>query len=441
MTFKASCLYAVRILKPKAQTSSNGRKSLFGSVFAVALSLIPLVMVFMIADGMIEGITGRIIGLSSYHVQVTQTQTQSMTNDEHILMLENLAKDIADIEGVTATFVEREGVALAVGKNGRTGATVRAVNENIFTDNAGFRNYVEVVAGVAAFENEKSAVIGKKIAETLELSVGDTLRLMTVTTLPNGTVVPKMLSAQVSGIISSGYEEIDALWVFLPFKTGFDYLSTASSYVKIGVETANPFSDELTPIAGDIAVLAPQGFRVYRWSDINSSQYENYASTKMLLMLIMLLILLVASVNISSALIMTVMERQSEIAILKSMGASSGGITVAFLITGLLCGIAGLIIGLPLGIIFGLHCNEIFYFIEIAVNEIAKIWYTVIGQGNYLPITLLNPAYYLQTIPVKIPTFELFLIFIGTIILSISVSVAPALRAGKEKPLDILRKI
>jgi len=259
--------------------------------------------------------------------------------------------------------------------------------------------------------------------------------------LPNGKVSPKILSSTVAGIVSSGYEEIDALWVFLPLETGFDYLSSAFSQIRIGIETENPFGNELTALYRDIASFLPSGFRLYRWSDVNTSQYENYASTKMLLMLIMFLILLVASVNISSALIMVVMERQREIAILKSMGASSSGISTAFLITGILCGFGGLLFGLPLGLLFALNCNEILYFIEILVNKIVKIWYTISSGSGYVPITFLDPAYYLETIPITVPFFELFLISAGTLLLSVLVSVVPATRAGKEKPLDILRKM
>lgn len=441
MRFKASLLYAIRIIKPKEQTSSNGRKSLLGAVFGVALSLVPLVLVLVVADGMIEGITGRIVGLSTYDLQVLESSTLASRYQENVGDLQNLADEIAQIDGVTATFIERQGISLAAGQTGRTGATVRAVPENLFTESSAFRNYVEVIEGVAGFPTDKSVVIGKKIASTLDLFVGDTIRLITTRVLPNGRVGPKILSCTVSGIISSGYEELDALWVFLPLKTGFEYLSSASSQVRIGIETENAFSNELTTVYRNIASILPVGYRIFRWSDVNVSQYENYASTKMLLMLIMFLILLVASVNISSALIMVVMERQREIAILKSMGASSSGISIAFLITGILCGAGGLLFGLPLGLILGLNFNEILNFFEILVNEIVKVWYYISNGSGYSPIVLLDPTYYLETIPVTVPIFELFLISAGTFLLSVLVSVAPAARAGKEKPLDILRKM
>ncbi len=441
MTIKSSALYALRLLKPKKMSSSNGRKSLFGAMLGIALSIVPMVVVLVVADGMIEGITGRIISLSSYHLQALQSTVINVSVNEHLELLESMANDIDQVDGVTGTFIERQGVALAVGTNGRTGATVRAVEENIFAENRGFQTYVQTIEGVAAFPTQNSIVIGKKIAETLDLNVGDTLRLLSTQTLPTGNVIPKIFTGTISGIVSSGYEEIDALWVFLPLKSGFTYLASASSQVKIGIETMDPFSSNLTRITVNTLGALEDGFSLYRWNDVNTSQYENYASTKMLLMLIMFLILLIAAVNISAALIMTTLERQKEIAILKSMGASSMGIALSFLITGVLCAIGGLIIGLPLGILFGLNFNEILLFFENFFNEIAKLWYYISSGFEYVPVSFLNPAYYLETIPVSVPTIELVYIFIGTIVLSVIVSLVPALRAGGERPLDILRKM
>ena len=177
------------------------------------------------------------------------------------------------------------------------------------------------------------------------------------------------------------------------------------------------------------------------WDKINASQYENFASTKLLLMVIMLLIVLVASVNISSALIMLVMERKKEIAILKSLGGSAGGISLAFLIVGVLCGLGGVLIGLPIGLLCAVNCNYIINLAEKALNFFSKFVYLLKGVDSYSTIRLLDPAYYLQNIPISIPLRELFLISAGTLVLSLFASSFPAVKAGQEKPIDTLRKI
>ena len=324
MTFKSSLLYALRIIKPNMHSVSNGRKSLFGAVFGIALSLVPLIVVMTVADGMIEGITDRMIGLSSYHLQILCPADFLPDAESRIEYLEELAHKIEkDADG--KAFIEKQGIALAAGKQNRTGATIRAVNGDIFKNNGAFKTYIEVLSGAAAFPDSKSAVIGKGIAEKLGVQVGDNIRLITADA-SFSRVRPKILSCKVAGIVSSGYEEIDALWVFLPLETGFNFLPESSSQTRIGIETDFPFSDKLNVLYRAVDSLLPAGFEVRRWSDVNTAQYENYASTKMLLMLIMFLILLIASVNISSALIMVAMERKKEIAILKSIGADSAGL-------------------------------------------------------------------------------------------------------------------
>ena len=152
-----------------------------------------------------------------------------------------------------------------------------------------------------------------------------------------------------------------------------------------------------------------------------------------MLVFVMMLIVLVATVNISSAIVMLVMERQKEIAILKSIGAKPRGITFAFLLAALACGAGGLVFGLPIGIILTVFSNQIVHGLEWRVNV-----FSAMGGGG--EIHLMDPAYYLAEIPVEIPAAQIILIAVSVLILSVLVSYIPSRKAGREKPLDILRK-
>lgn len=440
MRLSSIILLSSRIIKPRSGSPSNARKSLIGAVLCIALSLIPLVVVLVVSDGMIEGITGRIIGLSSFHVQVAQIRSFS-NSEQNMSLLEEIQEEVLTFPTVTNAFIEHQGTVLAAGPKGRSGAAVRAVNERLFSESDAFKKYVSVIDGVAAFPKRNSAVIGKKIASTLGLSVGDTIRLISARTANDGTVIPRIMSYTVSGIVSSGYQEIDALWVFIPLENGFSFLNSAASQIYIGIETIDAFSSSLDNLVYDIAEILPVGFDVYAWSELNQAQYENFASTRIMLLFVMLLIVLVASVNISAALVMIVMERRKEIAILKSIGASSSGITLSYVITGGVSGAAGVLIGIPLGLVCAVNVNVIMEFLERVVNVFGKILYIISAGDEYVPISLLDPSFYLETIPVVIPFFELFVIGMGTILLSVIVSVLPAIRAGREKPLHILKKV
>lgn len=440
MTFRSVLLLTSRILKPKESAVSHARRSLLGAVLCIALSMIPLVVVLVVSDGMIEGITGRIVGLSSYHAQIAQDRTfQSV--EKNLEVLNSIAAGAREVEGVTGTFIERQGSALAAGKGGRSGAVVRAVEERFFTESSAFTQYVEIVDGEAAFPVKNSAVIGKKIAELLEIKCGDTIRLISAKTTDTGSVLPKVSSFTVSGIVSSGYQEIDALWVFIPLETGFSYLASSASTVSIGIETEDPFDPSFETVARNLEEVTPDDFMFFRWSELNSAQYENFASTRVMLLFVMFLIVLVASVNISSALVMLVLERRKEIAILKSLGASGAGISCVYILTGAAAGFVGTIAGIIPGVLCAVNINSMIQWIEKAINGIGRLVYTVFSSTDYTAVHLMDPAFYLESIPVTVSVKELLVIAAGTVLLSVLVSVIPAVRAGKDKPLNILRKV
>ncbi len=439
MKVTASLLFASRLLLPKTGKKSNARRSLIGAAACIAISLVPLVMVMAVSDGMIKGITERIIGLSSSHFEcLLYSGSQEAKSAESLI---EFSQKIARVEGVTKAYPEVQGVALAAGKNGRTGATVRSVLPDIFTVNPAFSSLFKVVEGNPAISG-RSAVIGEKLAENLNLHAGSVFRLITTKQLPSGKTIPKITPFTVSAIVSSGYQELDALWVFIPLETGYSILPSSSRFI-VGCETEDAFSPTLAYTQSHVQSICPDYTRIYTWKELNASQFENFSSTQIMLLFIMLLIVLVASVNISSALVMLVMERRREIAILKSLGGSAEGISLSFLITGMTTSLVGTISGLVAGLACAVNFNKIISFIEKTVNLLAKIVY-LIFRGNADSMTeihLLDPAFYLQEIPLSVPLGQLIIIACGTLVLSLVVSVLPSIKAGREKPIDTLRKM
>lgn len=456
MTISTIMNLAVRFMfpsKPEAAVQDNSfsnkspaKKSVFAAMLCVALSVIPLIVVLVFSDSMIKGMTDRIVELSSFHMQTIQYKAQADVS-KNIEQLKLLASEIDKVEGVKGTYVERTGMALAAGKKERSGANVRAVEPTLFEENESFRNLFEIKSGVLAFENEKSTVIGNALAEKTGLAVGDTLRLITMRSLPNGKIIPKTASFTVCGIVSSGYQELDALWVFIPLETGFEFLASNISRVLIGIKTDDAFSENLYAVQDSCQKIAGTGYGVYSWQELNHSTYETFNTTKMMLLFIMFLIVLVASVNVSSALIMLTMEKRKEIAILKAIGASPKDLRMTFILTGFFTGLGGVIVGVPLGILCALKSNEIIRFFEKIVNIFAYLGYTVRNIGvssaaeTFVSINLLDPEFYLTNIPITIPFTEIFAIAAVTLLLSTVVSLLPAHKATSEKPLECLRKI
>ena len=444
MTFKSSLMFAKRLIFPRVDKKSSARRSFFGALLCIGLSLVPLIVVLSITNGMIDGMTERIIGLSSSHIQAYVARGISYTkNAENFI---NYSKAFKEVDGVVDSFAEVSVNAPASGKSMRTGAQIRGVEKDIFLRNKSFNKLFKVIEGstqdFANAENlSKTAVIGQKMAELLNLHVGDTFRIITTKSI-NGKVSPKLTSFKVCAIVSSGYQELDALWIFIPIETAYSFIALANADFSIMIESQDAFSPELALLQQKLKNKAGRYANFYRWNQIHVAEFENFSSTKVMLVFVMMLIVLVASVNISSAIIMLVMERKKEIAILKSIGAKPKGITFAFLLTGMACGLGGICIGLPIGLLCSLKANEILHFIENIVNYVAKFIYLLQGVpvAEISTIKLMDPAYYLAEIPINIPVGSISLILVATILLSLIVSIIPSVKAGKEKPLDILRK-
>lgn len=440
MSIKSSALFASRMLFPKGSKNTVGTKSITGAIICIALSLIPLVVVLSVSDGMIEGITERIINLSSSHI----TAEVSFYDEDKIdkYEIDRVLEKVKTVDKVTSCYELISATGLAASTKARCGATIRAVETDVFEKIDSYKTLFKCVEGnISDFAAEpKSALIGKGISEKLNIKPGDTIRLITTQKLGN-KVLPKMTPFKVRAIISSGYQELDSLWVFIPIEEGIKILTPTNSTSSVMIETENPF-DQLFYTQNKIEEALDYDVLTFRWDEVNKSQYENFSSTKVLLIFIMLLIVLVASVNISSCLVMLSMERRKEIAILKSFGTNPKTISWSFIFTGLGIGACGILIGIPLGILISVNVNGIIWFIEKIVNLFAELFY-LIANGNlnsFYTIHLMDEAYYLETIPVTIPFKQIMLYIVITLVLSLLASLVPALKAGKEKPIETFRK-
>lgn len=441
-------IFALRFIGiGSSKSHSNARLSLLGASFGIGISIIPLVVVLVVSDGMIAGIATRTIELGTGQVQLIDMQPSSyFPNCENELALKaKIKKEVKDSYFVDA-WVQREGQGLLIGKNGRSGGVIRAIENDFFTNNEKAKNLINVIEGSLSLEEKNSIILGTKIAEKLNLSVGDVCRLITLQESSSGKTIPKLSLFKVSGIISSGYQELDALWIFISLSKGIEILSNYSSMNSIILSTKDPFNQtKLNHFLEDLETKllfwdkVPSTFSSYTWMQLNKATFYSFSTTKNLILFIVFLITLVASINISQALVMLVMERKHEIAILKANGASPQFITRCFLSAGLITSFLGLVIGMPVGILISIHVNTILSILEKIINYF--YYYASLTFGNvYTQVHLLDPSYYLETIPIVLNFYELYFIAVITLLLSVVVSLAPSIKAGREKPLAIIRK-
>ncbi|TVR30050.1 MAG: ABC transporter permease [Spirochaetaceae bacterium] len=445
MTIK-SCVYlAARMLFGRREGQRGRIRS---AIIAVGLSLVPLVVVLQVSDGMIQGITSRFIETGTYHLQAIGREDVSSQQ------LQELQQRLSLLPGVTATIPERQGIGLLYSDSGRTGATVRAVAPEIWQIDPGFRTYMEVQAGSFDLHGESPIVLGSQIARRLQAAPGDVIRLLTVRPGPGGAFLPRVSSFTVSGIVSTGYQDLDRLWVYIPLQRGLQVLAPGTARQIIGIKIDNPYGIQ-NPIFSprpDPATAAlvrsirgelDASWRLFSWYDLERSRYMSFLTTKNLLVFIMALIVCVAAVNISSAMVMLIIEKRPEIAILKSVGATPNMIALVFVLCGFFAGVVGALTGTALGLLASVNVNQILAGIEWLLNLVAEGGGALLapfGAVEVPQVSLFHSEYYLEQLPVSISLAELIIAASLAIGLSSLAAWIPARRAAAIRPIDVMRK-
>lgn len=410
------------------QGAFQGRtKFLLSSALAMALGLMPLVVVFSIADGMIEGIMARTLEVAVYHVQVWPFASLTPpTPAEQKRMRHRLE---AAYPGARA-WPERDGFALAFTEHARTGVDVRGVDPT-WAQDPGVKRFLTAQAGKLSFPDAHSIWLGDEIARKLGVHPGDKIKLLTSQMNNGQPAIPRITTLTVRALVSIGYQELDKLWVFVPYDTAVTLLPGPQTPTFWGVKVPDPYhhinqaAQALGEAAGNDYIAAP-------WTQLAKSQLLNYQTTRALLALITALILLVASVNVSTAMVTLVLERQGEIAILKATGTPPSIITWQFLSLGAFSGLLASFTGIAAGSALALNINNIISGIDALVT---------LFQGGGKSFHLLNNNYYLTTIPVRLHLSVLFLMAAGTIVLATFAAWFPARRASRLRPLEVLRKV
>ena len=404
--------------------AKEGIRYLRGAAAGIALSLVPIVVTLIVADGMIQGITGRYLELGTGHFQIYDYLSYGDFPEE-------LLEEIRSIEDVRGVWQERQGLGIILGNEGRVGTTIRAVDNSFWTD-PGSMEFLEVIAGTAELEGENELLLGRGLAETLDAEPGSTVRLMTIRVNEEGASVPRVSLFTVKGIISSGYRELDALWSVINYETGYNLLSPELYRSFLIVKINDPYTASERTLGQLIHRVGP-GYGVYTWKELQQSLYRSFESTRQLLLFIMAILVVVAAVNVSSATSMLVIERQRDIAVLKTGGGGPAAISTIFLWGALLTGLAGSVLGISLGLLIGNYINFIIRALEQFLTVLSSPW------GS--EVKLLDPDYYLQTIPIIIDWQMILLIAFFTLLCSCLASAIPARQAGKLKPLEILRRV
>jgi lipoprotein-releasing system permease protein len=264
-------------------------------------------------------------------------------------------------------------------------------------------------------------VLGTQLAGTLGVRVGDRVNLLVPEgdLTPAGTM-PRMRALVVVGITDSGHYEYDSTLAVLHWKDAAALLRMGDpTGLRIKVDDMQKSPE----IAVRLAKVVPQALWVSDWSRSNRNWFAAVQTEKKMMFIILTLIIAVAAFNLVSTLVMTVTDKQADIAILRTMGASAGMVQRIFLVQGLAIGLLGSVLGVLFGLLIAFNIDVIVPFIE----GLFKI--------QFLP----RDIYFINQLPSDVRLDDVLTVGLMAFVLSILATLYPSRRAAQVRPAEALR--
>ena len=344
----------------KVDRKGGSKVTSFLASLGICFGVMTLITVISIMNGFQMSFIDSIMEVSSYHLRVTGFEL------ENSYEFASFCQNHNEIKTVTPFY---EAQALMVGRNGSQGAgLIRAVPENIMAEDEGFRKEAVVWSGDFDLSKPDSIVLGSELARRLGLRTGSTVNLFALSGGNDVNLISNDRIFTVTGIIRTGYADINASYAFININDGIKYFGSGAKLI-YGLKLNSTKSDNL--VSYDIKKQFPES-DVESWKSYNRSFFGTLKIEKNMLMLLVFIIFIVVGINIFNGMRRRVYERREEISILKAFGGSNGKIQSIFIMQGFLTGFKGAIPGLVLGLLLSMNMSEVFlmmskivYFIQL----------------------------------------------------------------------------
>ncbi|HEY8577139.1 MAG TPA: ABC transporter permease [Devosia sp.] len=428
------------------------RKEAFISVIAsltmvgVAIGVATLIVVMSVMNGFRAELLTKILGLNG-HFTAYPIEREFTDYKDAIASIE-------EIEGVDFAVYFVEGQVLASGQGTSTGASVRGMDEENLKKLKLLYGAAEQ-GGWDGWDEGNGVAIGHRLAQTLGVSLGDQIKLIN----PDGPMTPFGSTVQVKTypvnvIFDLGMVEFDSLFIYMPLETAQDYFKMYEEVLRPGMEppATGPLDPPLTNeqlaeyyeqvgrvSAAEIFIDDPDEIGVMRqriqsdpaarpliltdWQQRNETFFSALQVERVVMFTILSMIILVAAFNIISSLIMLVKDKSSDIAVLRTMGASRGAIMRIFSITGTTIGVIGTLTGVALGLVVAANAETLRAFVS-----------------NTLGVAIFPPeVFFLSSLPSKTDPTEVTVVVCLALGLSFLATLYPAWRAAQYDPVEALR--
>lgn len=387
------------------------------SIAGITLGVAALIGTLGIMTGFKEDLQAKILGTTSHIVVQDRTRDGMTDYDAVAAKIERMPHVVA-----ATPFIYRQ--VLLTSRSAVQGIVVRGIDpkreirvtevgKNITAGRLEELDPASVAPPAPA--SQPGMALGRELALRLGVTVGDSVNVVSPVgsgaSLSSVLMTPKIRTFKVVAIFQSGMYEYDSSLAYLSLTEAQKFFNLSAAATGIEVKVDDIFRAAEIARAIDRELGFPYWAR--DWMQLNRNLFSALKLEKTMMFLLLVLIITVASFNIISTLTMIVTEKQREIAILKAMGATRRSIMRIFMLNGLIIGVTGTVIGIPLGYMF-------LYLIE-------KYW------------TFDQTVYYIAHIPVHVQTLDVLLVSLSAILISFAATVYPSLQAAKLDPAAALR--
>ena len=383
------------------------------SFLGIMLGVATLIIVMAVMNGFRKELLSKILGLNGH--LLVQPLESPLTD------WKDVAERISAVDGIKLAAPIVEGQGLASSSFGAFGVLMRGIRAADLNSLTSIANNIKQ-GSLEGFDEGQGIIIGRRLADQLSVHAGDSVTLVQ----PRGAVTPmgvtpRIKAYRVTAVFEIGMSEYDSSVVFMPLAEAQTYFGRTNDVTAIEVYTNNP--DRIDVFRKTVTEAAGRPIFLVDWRQRNATFFNALQVERNVMFLILTLIVLVAALNIVSGLIMLVKDKGSDIAILRTMGASQGSIMRVFLITGAAIGVVGTVVGFLVGLVVCLNIEGIRQFLS---------WLT--------HTELFSPElYFLSKLPAEIDVAETTAVVIMALTLSFLATLYPSWRAARLDPVDALR--
>lgn len=383
------------------------------SFLGIMLGVAVLIIVLSVMNGFRRELLDKIVGING-HIFVAAM-------DKPLTDYSEVSERLSNLYGVRRAIPMVEGQAFSSSPYAGSGVLVRGVRGEDIRRIPSIADNVRQ-GTLENFEAGGGVAIGRRLAENLSLQAGDSITLITPrgAQTPFGTT-PRIKTYPVAAVFEIGMSEFDASFVYMSIAEAQTFFNRDGDATVIEVFLDD--ADRVDEARSAIDMAAERPVLLTDWRQRNRTFFSALEVERNVMFLILTLIVLVAALNIISGLIMLVKDKSSDIAILRTMGATRGAIMRVFLMTGASIGIVGTLAGFVLGLVVSLNIESIRQGLSRLLNT------------NLFPAEL----YFLSRLPAEVNVQEVANVVTLALTLSLLATLYPSWRAARLDPVQALR--